>query len=79
MKYTKSPTLESILQNYFNCKKPFLKNPYYDEEERAPITMTANGSRAYSKLIHLIYDIGSVTGRDVNHIVDELDSITSEL
>lgn len=71
--------LESILQKYFKCKKPFLKHPYYDEEELYPVTMTKNGCNKYGELISLLYDIGKITGIDVNNIVDELDSIASEL
>lgn len=72
-------TLEEILQEYFNCKKPFLKNPYYDDKELSPVVFTESGSRAYSELIGLLYDVSHVTGIDVNDIVDQLDSIASEL
>lgn len=72
-------TLEQILQKYFKCKKPFLANPYYDNKELTPVTMTQHGYRVYGELIGLLYDISSVTGIDVNDIVDELDSIVSEL
>lgn len=72
-------TLEEILQEYFNCKKPFLKHPYFDEKERAPITFTQRGSAAYSQLISLLYDISDLTGIGVEHIIDQLDSISSEL
>ena len=74
-----SGDLEGILQKHFNCKKPFLKHPYYDSEERAPVTLTKNGSRAYSDLIDLVYSIGNITGYDVNRIVDQLDSIADAL
>ena len=76
---TREESIENILQKYFNCKKPFLKNPYYDEQELYPITMTKNGSKNYGKLISLLYSIGNITQIDVNNIVDELDSIVSEL
>lgn len=71
-------TLEEILQEYFKCKKPFLKNPYYDEKELAPVTMTTWGYAAYGKLISLLYEIGELTDVDVNRIVDRLDSIADE-
>lgn len=72
-------TLEEILQEYIKCKKPFLKNPYYDDKELAPVTMTTWGSAAYGKLISLLYDIGELTEIDVNNIVDVLDNIVSEI
>lgn len=72
-------TLESILQDYFNCKKPFLNNPYYDYEERCSITMTKRGYEKYGDLVRLLYDIQELTGIDVNDIIDELDSIASEI
>lgn len=71
--------LENILQKYFKCKKPFLKHPYYDEEELRPITLTTHGAKAYGNLISLLYDIGNLCDIDVNNIVDELDIIASEI
>lgn len=71
--------LETILQDHFNCKRPFLKHPYYDEKELCPVTMTKQGCKAYGELIGLIYDIGALTGISVNRIVDSLDSIASEI
>lgn len=72
-------TLEEILQKWFNCKKPFLKNPYYDGDEKAPVTMTKWGAGAYSELIQLIYAVGELTETDVNDIVDTLDLIIDEM
>ena len=72
-------TLESILQDYFNCKKPFLNNPYYDYEELTPVTMTKRGYEKYGDLVRLLYDIQELTNIDVNDIIDELDSIASEI
>lgn len=72
-------TLESILQDYFNCKKPFLNNPYYDYEERCPITMTKKGYEKYGDLVSLLYRIQDLTGIHVDDIIDELDSIVSEI
>lgn len=71
--------LENILRKYFGCKKPFLKNPYYDEEELCSITMTKNGQKKYGELISLLYAISNITNIDVNNIVDELDKIVEEL
>lgn len=75
----KKESIENILQKYFNCKKPFKKTPYYDEQELCPVTMTKNGSKSYGELISLLYSIGNITQIDVNNIVDKLDSIVSEL
>lgn len=72
-------TLEDILRENFNCEKPFLDEPYYDEDERAPVVFTEEGSEAYSRLIHLVYDIGSLTGTNVNGMVDKLDAVSSEM
>lgn len=72
-------TLESILQDYFNCKKPFLNNPYYDDKELCPVTMTKRGYEKYGDLVSLLYRIQNLTGIDVNDIIDELDSIASEI
>ncbi len=71
--------LENILQKYFNCKKPFLDNPYYDEDERAPVTFTEDGARAYGELINLLYAIGTITNNCVNGLIDKLDEIASEI
>lgn len=73
------PTLEAVLRQQFNCEKPFLDGPYYDECERAPMTLTDEGSKAYDKLINLVYTLGNLTGCNVNQMVDQLDRIASEL
>ena len=72
-------TLEQILQENFNCEKPFLDTPYFDEEECAPVTLTEQGSRAYADLVSLLYDIGKLSGINANGIIEELDDIVSEL
>lgn len=72
-------TLGDVLQQQFDCEKPFLDDPYYDAEERAPMTLTAEGSEAYTKLINLVYTLGNLTGCNVNQMVDQLDRIASEL
>ena len=71
-------TLETILQDYFGCKKPFLKNPHYDNEELVAVTMTEKGKEAYSKLIDLLEDLDEVVGIRANEIIDELDEISSD-
>ena len=72
-------TLEKILQEHFNCKKPFLAHPHYDEEEKVPVTLTKKGSEAYGNLISLLNDIGNLTGEDTSKIIEKLDEIASEL
>lgn len=74
----KKVTLETILQDYFGCKKPFLKNPHYDDKELVAVTMTEKGKEAYSKLIHLLYDLDEVVSIKANGIIDELDEISED-
>jgi hypothetical protein len=66
-------SLEDILKENFNCKKPFSK--------LAPQTMTKKGAKAYGKLIDLLDDVGNLTGQSVsmNRIVEELDKICNEI
>lgn len=62
--------LEEILQTYFGSKRPF---KMYGE-------FTESGSRAYTKLISLLYEfseIYDINGK-INDIVDNLDSIADE-
>ena len=61
-------TLEEILQHFFGSKKPFRKDGEF----------TKAGSRAYAKLIELVYNVGWLTNQDVNDTVDTLDLITHE-
>lgn len=72
-------TLEEILQEYFNCKKPFLAHPYYDEEEKVPVTLTKKGTVEYGNLISLLNDIGNLTGENTSKIIEKLDEIASEI
>lgn len=77
-KNTKS--LEDILREYFGREKPFLDDPYYDEDELAPVVFTDAGAEAYGKLIRFVYAVHRLTGsRGANRMVDSLDSIASEL
>ena len=62
--------LEEILKTYFGSKRPF---KMYGE-------FTESGSRAYTKLISLLYEfseIYDINGK-INDIVDNLDSIADE-
>lgn len=62
-------TLEEILQHFFNCKKPFNNNGEF----------TKSGSKAYGKLIELIYNVGNLCDVDVNNdIVEKLDNICDD-
>jgi len=74
-------TVEEILQKHFGCKKPFLKKPkpYTDDEcGTRHEYMTRHGSRSYSKLVELIYDLETLgVGIDANHIIETLDNIVS--
>jgi hypothetical protein len=75
-----APTLESILQDYFGCKKPFLKRPRVDHYEDKAARMTylsVSGAKAYGKLIDLVYDIERLC--EVKRSIDDtLDAIASE-
>lgn len=52
-------TLEDILTKHFGCKKPFLAKPKIctDEQGEYYQPFTAAGSKAYEKLVELIYDL----------------------
>lgn len=58
-------SLESILQEYFNCKKPFKKNG----------KLSTNGESAYAKLVELLYDIDNLVDINVNRFIDDLDEL----
>ena len=62
------PTLEKILKKYFNVKRPLNKNGDF----------TIAGKNAYKKLIKLLYDISRLTDKNVNDIVEILDSICDD-
>lgn len=74
-------SLEKILVEFFQCKKPFLKEPKVickDDYETQYEYMTSHGSRAYEKLVKLIYDLGDLgVGIDSHHVIECLDSIVS--
>jgi len=75
--------LDEILKEYFGCNKPFLKNPTiecidYDGEKHYNY-FTKTGSRAYSQLIGLIYDLESLgVLHGANGIIEKLDEIVRE-
>lgn len=73
-------TLEDILHKYKfvpKSKKCFRKNVKWVDD--LPEIGTKAGHKGYSQLIHLLYDIGHLTGDliTVNTLVDELDQIMS--
>ena len=79
-------TLEKILQEFFGCNKPFLKqkcicgywtgNPPEPEYEY----LAKSGGRAYNKLTRLLYALALLLGSefDANHWISILDQIVSE-
>lgn len=76
-------TLEQILQNYFNCNKPFLKTPKripaneYRNEHNEYLTIA--GINAYGELIGLVYDLGElIDGFNAEDVVGQLDSIVAD-
>ena len=76
--------LAEILEHYFGCEKPFLKKPkpleYYGKEVISYEYFTVKGAKAYGELIDLIYhlrNIGALTDKEADSIVDTLDMIAS--
>ena len=72
--------IETILKDFFGCKKPFLKNPKlisetidgYEEYEY----MTKAGNRAYNKLVGVVYALGKLgLISNANSVIDRLDAI----
>lgn len=61
-------TLEKILQDYFNSKKPLNKKGDFTE----------SGSRAYGDLTSLIYGLGNLIEIDVNEVIERLDHVASD-
>lgn len=75
-------SLEEILGEYFNCEKPFLEEPIKTDDNYE--YFTDPGSRAYGKLVSLLYDLeelGVIKGipliEDVQSIIEALDEIVS--
>ena len=74
--------LESILQDCFGCKKPFLKRKklvgVWNDGTKDYDTLTKKGAEAYEKLVSALYGlelIGVIA--DANHVIETLDSIAS--
>lgn len=70
--------LETILQD-LGCKKPFRKKQRRHAD--GADDLTAAGSRAYEKLVHLLYDLGELLPESVdgNKAVETLDNILNEI
>lgn len=60
-------TLEEILQEYFNCSKPFRKDGSF----------TYRGAKAFNKLVGLVYALGTITDLNAEKIVRTLDEISN--
>lgn len=75
-------SLEQILQDNFNCEKPFLKDFKVNEDgSREPFTK--KGAEAYSKLIDTLYSLDGILGMDeysdiLEDIVETLDNIADD-
>ena len=72
-------TLESILMQ-LDPKRPFLKKAVRDEDGHIQ-PFTTSGSKAYSKLTKIIYDVGELCEVDsgvINDIIETLDAIATE-
>lgn len=62
------PTLQSILQTYFGCEKPFDNN----------LDLSVDGGKAYAQLISLLYDVQTLTDCNMGEVVDTLDMIVNK-
>lgn len=62
MKYL---SLENVLIEYFNCKKPFKKNG----------TLSQSGEKAYARLVSLLADIDNLIDINFSSKIDELDEL----
>lgn len=79
-------TLEEILQRWFGCKKPFLKEPklvaVYSDGEKEYEYFTKSGGKAYSEFVELLYALGEmdvgIDAKSVDFAVTTFDSIISE-
>jgi len=75
--------LEEILQQFFNVKRPFYKNPPVSgvdsDGEVHHNPMTKAGWKAYNSLTDLIYALGRMDiGIDANKVIENLDQIVNE-
>ena len=72
--------IETVLKEYFGCKKPFLQNPKLVSEaidgNKEYEYMTKAGNRAYNKLVGVVCALGNLgLINNANSIVDRLDAI----
>lgn len=68
-------TLETILQDYFGVKRPFLKTPerHWDGMDRY---LSRAGEKAYGRLVSLLYDLEDILENfSASEIIEELDQI----
>lgn len=60
--------MEQLLQDYFNCSKPFKKNG----------ELSVNGTKAYGKLLDMLYalnNLGVIDSKTTNNAIKEIDKI----
>ena len=74
--------LESILQECFGCKKPFLKRKrtvgVWHDGTTDYETLTVKGAEAYEKLASALYGLEKIgVIDDANMVIETLDSIAS--
>ena len=76
-------TLEDVLKDNKlmpKSKSAFRKHRIYIDD--LPDDMTKAGHKGYSRLIHLLYDVGKLVGGiselHIHRIIDELDFITTQ-
>ena len=78
---TDKEKLAKMLQKYFGCKRPFLKNPQvlcsWPNGDADYEYLAHGGGAAYGKLTSLISDIGEIVGDNytADMWIDALDSI----
>ena len=76
--------LDAILREHFGCKRPFFKRPKVKEHLGYGFNsydyITVSGSKAYAKLVSLIYDLGAMLPElvDADEIVEALDEIVED-
>lgn len=75
-------SLEEVLHKHFDCKNPFLFPQKKIGEDRDGAEryeyFTAEGSKAYDKLVELIYDLETLdVGINANDVIETLDNIVS--
>ena len=69
-------TLEDILRK-LGSENPFLPEVETDEDgHKQPFT--DEGAKAYGKLIEILYAVGTLTGANMEDIIETLDNIACE-